>query len=166
MTTGFIHETQVSATVEWYTPQWIFDALGVTFDLDPCSPVLTETAVPARRRLTELDDGLTSEWHPDEFVWLNPPYGRKRILGWMTKMAEHNHGIALIPARTDAKWFQETAGPNRAYCFMSKRIRFISSITGEEATENPGFGSLLIGYGPRGTDAVKNAGLGPVMEMV
>ncbi len=23
---------------EWYTPPWLFEALGVTFDLDPCSP--------------------------------------------------------------------------------------------------------------------------------
>jgi len=27
-----------SQTVEWYTPPSIFEALGLSFDLDPCSP--------------------------------------------------------------------------------------------------------------------------------
>ncbi len=27
-----------SATVEWYTPPYIIEALGNDFDLDPCAP--------------------------------------------------------------------------------------------------------------------------------
>jgi DNA primase len=34
-------------SVEWYTPAWVFDALGLQFDLDPASPHDFETAVPA-----------------------------------------------------------------------------------------------------------------------
>ena len=32
------HEPSIGATSEWFTPPEIFDALGLTFDLDPCSP--------------------------------------------------------------------------------------------------------------------------------
>jgi hypothetical protein len=28
----------VGSSVEWYTPPEIFEALGLTFDLDPCAP--------------------------------------------------------------------------------------------------------------------------------
>lgn len=33
---------------EWYTPEWLFEALGVQFDLDPCSPGAPPSRVPAR----------------------------------------------------------------------------------------------------------------------
>ena len=32
-----VHERPVGATVEWYTPPELFDALGLTFDLDPAA---------------------------------------------------------------------------------------------------------------------------------
>jgi hypothetical protein len=32
------HENSIGESDEWYTPPEIFDALGLTFDLDPCSP--------------------------------------------------------------------------------------------------------------------------------
>ena len=35
---GFVHEAAVGNSVEWYTPKSVFDALGVGFDLDVCSP--------------------------------------------------------------------------------------------------------------------------------
>ena len=37
---GFVHEAAVGNSVEWYTPKSVFDALGVGFDLDVCSPGL------------------------------------------------------------------------------------------------------------------------------
>ena len=49
---GFVHEAAVSNSVEWYTPKSVFDALGVGFDLDVCSPGLDKTWVPAERALT------------------------------------------------------------------------------------------------------------------
>ena len=32
------HESQNSKSVDWYTPSWIFDRIGLQFDLDPCQP--------------------------------------------------------------------------------------------------------------------------------
>ena len=66
---GFVHEAAVGNSVEWYTPKSVFDALGVGFDLDVCSPGLDKTWVPAERALTIAEDGLTSPWNG--FVWCN-----------------------------------------------------------------------------------------------
>ncbi len=32
------HEPSIGASDEWFTPQNYFDALGIEFALDPCSP--------------------------------------------------------------------------------------------------------------------------------
>ena len=45
------YENSIGETSEWYTPRAIFDALGVVFDLDPCSPG-AEHWVPARKVYT------------------------------------------------------------------------------------------------------------------
>jgi hypothetical protein len=47
---------------EWYTPSWVFEALGAEFDLDPCSPGVPPSTVPARALFTKADNGLAREW--------------------------------------------------------------------------------------------------------
>jgi hypothetical protein len=45
--------------VDWYTPDSIFSALGITFDLDPCAPPLpAATWIPAAYRISLPNDGL------------------------------------------------------------------------------------------------------------
>jgi len=79
---------------EWYTPRWIFDAAGLTFDLDVCAPVAPEfRTCPARRYLTVLDDGLTAPW--DGLVWMNSPYSGPAP--WVDRFAAHGNGLALLP---------------------------------------------------------------------
>ena len=55
------HEPSIGASDDWYTPPFIFAALGLTFDLDPCSPG-PDHWVPARRVFTRADDGLAQAW--------------------------------------------------------------------------------------------------------
>jgi len=55
------HEPCIGATDDWYTPPNIFDALGLIFDLDPCSPGPAHW-VPARKIYTKEDDGLVQPW--------------------------------------------------------------------------------------------------------
>ncbi len=62
---------------------------------------------------TAPEDGLTLDWRAcllgASLVFVNPPYGRA-IPPWAAKMAmEGRRGaeiVALLPARTDAGWFQ------------------------------------------------------------
>lgn len=161
---GFTHESSVNQSQEWFTPPEMFEALGLTFDLDPCSPGQGKSFVPARRVLTKEDDGLTTPWGDPAttMVFMNPPYGRLTA-PFMRKFAEHGNGIALVFARTDTKWFQESAGEADVVCFISGRVRFFKGNTTDRAG-TPGAGSMLVAYGREAADAVLNSGLGLCFE--
>ena len=107
---GFAHEPPASKNVEWYTPPWVFEALGerIDFDLDPCHPEGDRLPwIPAWDVYTRQDDGLAQPWWGR--VWLNPPYGTETPR-WLAKMAAHRDGIALVFARTDPAWFHGREG--------------------------------------------------------
>src|SRR5690606_38163062 len=66
---------QVNEGDEWYTPRWLFDALGIRFSIDVCAPLdRTFSSVPAERHFTIEDDGLAQPW--EGTVWRNPPYSK------------------------------------------------------------------------------------------
>ena len=154
MTKGFVHETVVSNSVEWYTTKSVFDALGCEFDLDVCSPGLDKTWVPAQRCLTPEDNGLTSEWN--DFVWCNPPYGRG-IEHWIEKCRKHGNGLALVPARTDTKWFQDFAPTCDAILFMRGRIKFHAGDKYALNAGSPGVGSVFMGWGDYAAMVLRDA---------
>lgn len=128
---------------EWYTPQWIIEALG-PFDLDPCSPLPHKRPYDiAPTCYTEQDDGLKHEWFGT--VWLNPPYSRKLLNQFVTKLAEHNNGIALLVNRTDNVLFQDIIFQKAAsLLFMRNRVKFTRP---NGTTGNPFFGSVLVAFG-------------------
>lgn len=119
--TAFIPAAGISnENDEWYTPAWMFQALRVTFDLDPCSPGVPPSSVPALRHLTKADNGLAAEWSGR--VWLNPPFSSKR--DWYARLVEHGNGIALMPARTETHDFQDYMNAAQALLFVKGRIYF------------------------------------------
>ncbi len=89
---------------ERYTPRWVFDGLDLEFDLDPASPVDGGDCVPARRKLTRLEDGLAHEWNG--VVWLNPPFSESTA--WARKFRDHGNGVFLGPV-ANASWWLELA---------------------------------------------------------
>lgn len=100
-----------SATPEWSTPQWLFDALDAefSFSLDPCC---THENAKCDKHFTREDNGLLRSW-AGETVWMNPPYGDE-IGAWMAKAhgAAENEGalvVCLVPARTDTAWWHNYA---------------------------------------------------------
>jgi phage N-6-adenine-methyltransferase len=60
-----------SASVEWPTPQGVFDELNKEFNftLDPCA---THENAKCQRHFTKEDDGLSQDWGK-ETVFMNPP---------------------------------------------------------------------------------------------
>lgn len=54
----------------WYTPSWVFEGLGLMFDLDVAAPAEPLPWIPARMSYTVADDGLSLPWHGT--VWCNP----------------------------------------------------------------------------------------------
>jgi hypothetical protein len=114
------HWETPGASDEWYTPKYIFDALDCEFDLDVASPP-RQTHVPCRARLTS--NSLEAEWAG--FVWMNPPFGgRNGVVPWLNKFFEHHSGIALVPDRTSAPWFQTAALQADALLFLSPKVKF------------------------------------------
>jgi hypothetical protein len=143
--TGFTHEDALNETKEWYTPPEIFVGLGLTFDLDPCSPPGGPMHVPfraSRKYYTYEDNGLVQPWRGR--VWMNPPYGPD-LPAWMGRLAAHGDGIALVFARTDTEWFHEYVVDAGAVAFIRGRVRFIKP----DGTPggSPGAGSMLVAYG-------------------
>jgi hypothetical protein len=145
-------EPNIGATNDWYTPKYIFDALGVTFDLDVASPP-RQTHVPCVARLTS--GALEAEW--SGFIWMNPPFGgRNGLVPWLQKFFAHGNGVALTPDRTSAPWWQEFA-PKADGVLFTPKIRFErpDGSTGD----SPSNGTTLMAAGIRGRDALRRAAL-------
>ncbi len=165
MTRGFTHESTYNESKEWYTPRRIFDALGLEFDLDPCSPGKNIIPwIPAKRHLTYLDNGLNAHW--EGRIWMNPPYGQDTPK-WMEHLSVVGNGIALVFARTDVRWFHDYAISANAMCFIEGRIQFIKAPQAADYANGvriqlgtPGAGSLLLAWGDDCTRAVLDCGLG------
>lgn len=131
-------------SVEWYTPRWIFDALDLTFDLDPASPHDMPSEVPAITKYTVFDDGLSKAWHGR--VWLNPPYGPETG-AWIRRFLDHGNGIALVFSRTDTSWCQEAMQSAAATLFMAGRIDFIPGLENQHKKSRCGAGTVLFAMG-------------------
>lgn len=151
---GFSHESPSSTSIDWYTPQWIFDRLGLSFDLDPCQPETPISWIPAAKTYSLKDDGLASPW--DGLVWLNPPYG-KETSAWLEKMHKHRNGISLVFARTDCRWFHDYVAKADAILFLSGRVRFVDGL-GLTGGSGAGSGSMLVAWGKHGVSALQGMG--------
>ena len=98
----FSHPVQSQDTDERYTPKWVFDGLGMTFDLDPCSPVAGGDCVPATAKYTADDDGLSQPWHGT--VWVNPPFSA--ATPFADRFLAHGDGVFLGPV-ANSRWAQD-----------------------------------------------------------
>ena len=112
----------------WSTPQSFFDELDkrFKFTLDVCA--LSENA-KCETFFTPEIDGLQQKWAGT--CWMNPPYGRE-IGQWVRKAhIEASTGnckvVALLPARTDTKWFHELILRKYEVEFIKGRLRFSDS---------------------------------------
>jgi hypothetical protein len=158
------HEQSKGKTDEWYTPPHVFDALGCEFTMDVSSPGQCHTPwIPAEDFL--VFKSLERGWRG--FIWMNPPFGgRNGLVPWLYKFFSHGNGIALVPDRTSAPWWQEYAPRADLALFISPKLRFIG---GQEAADlglvdkvgdqgkSPAQGTTLLASGPRAVEALKVA---------
>lgn len=151
MTVGMgSHQSAAMLNDEWLTPPHIIEALG-EFDLDPCAPI-TRPWDTAKNHYTVIDNGLSQKW--EGRVWCNPPYGLEAAK-WLSKLAEHGQGIALIFARTETKmFFQEVWPKASAVLFLEGRLYF-HYVDGTKAKANSGAPSVLVAYGSDDAKALK-----------
>ncbi len=142
------------ATVDWITPKEIIAALG-PFDFDPCSSD-TQPWPTATRMLKRADNGLAQLW--EGRTWCNPPYGNETG-AWLSKLAAHGNGIALIFARTETAMFVDHVWHKAtALLFLAGRLYFHLP-NGDRASANAGGPSVLVAYGRRNLESLKNSGI-------
>ena len=116
-----------SKSKEWSTPQHFFDKLNDKFGpftLDPCANP-SNYKVP--KHFTAEEDGLEQDWR-GEVVFMNPPYGRA-IKDWIKKAYEESCKnnttvIALIPSRTDTKYWHDYVLKAHELYFVKGRLKF------------------------------------------
>lgn len=114
-----------SETNEWPTPQAFFDRLHAEFNftLDPCSDGVNNKCA---KYFTVEDDGLAQSWAPYT-TFMNPPYGRA-IGDWIKKAYEESQKgvtvVALIPARTDTKYWHDYVMKAAEIRFVKGRLKF------------------------------------------
>jgi hypothetical protein len=147
-----LHEQSAGATDEWYTPAHVFEALGCRFDMDVATTNPPVPWVPASRHL--WSNSLKQDWHG--FVWMNPPFGaRNGLLPWLEKFFTHANGIALVPDRTSAPWWQQYAIKADLWLFVSPKLKFID--TEGQPGESPAQGTCLMASGLTGMAALHEA---------
>jgi hypothetical protein len=148
-----LHEQSVGATDEWYTPSYVFNAMGCSFDCDVASPGRDVTPwIPAVEFVTKKS--LSLSWAG--FVWMNPPFGgRNGLIPWLEKFVGHGNGVCLVPDRTSAPWWQQFAPCMDLILFVNGKIKFIGA--DGELGKQPAQGTCLMALGARGREALWRA---------
>jgi hypothetical protein len=146
------HGNRIDKSDDWYTPKHVFDALGVRFDLDVAAPAEGPRYVPTSCWLSS--DGLEQDWRG--FVWMNPPFGHERAkIAWLGKFIEHGNGVALLPDRTSAFWWQWAAPQMDLILFVAPKIKF--ERPDGSIGEQPGTGTTLFALGEQAVEALRRA---------
>jgi len=104
---------------DYWTPTWIFDAMGLRFDLDVACPEGGAPWVPADRYYTQADDGLTAPWYGR--VWMNPPYSNTSP--WADRFLAHGNGVALVPV-AKSYWTGRVWGSNAGIVLTPANLKF------------------------------------------
>lgn len=112
-----------SDKMDWETPDHLFNGLDAEFGFTHDVAASAENA-KCENYFTEEDNGLMQPW--SGICWMNPPYGRA-VGDWMRKaVRESERGVtivALVPARTDTRWWHETAMKHEIR-FLARRLSF------------------------------------------
>ena len=114
----------------WETPQDLFDKLNLKykFTTDVCA---VKSNAKCKRYYSPSLDGLKQSWKGT--CWMNPPYGRTETGKWVEKAYTESRKqclvVALLPARTDTKWFHQFIynKPGVTIEFIKGRLKFGSS---------------------------------------
>jgi site-specific DNA-methyltransferase (adenine-specific) len=115
-----------SKSDDWETRWPFFKAIEREFGPFTCDVCATQANTKVGHFFSPEVDGLSQEWTGT--VLMNPPYGVE-LKKWMKKASEEAQKgatvIALIPARTDTKWwFDYVAHKAAEIRFLKGRLRF------------------------------------------
>jgi hypothetical protein len=168
------HEPSTGKSDDWYTPPEFFAALGLTFDLDPCSPGPGHW-VPARQIYTKKDNGLAQRWRG--IVFMNPPFGgRHGHVPWLVKFFEHANGIAIVRSYTSSDWWHDHMDKADMMLWPRGKTQFVPSeytrlqleaaaaAKGKVWRNAPGHGVVVVGMGDVACSALEQSKLGMIWD--
>lgn len=141
---------------EWETPQELFDRLNEEFNF-----TIDLAGNSINHKLQHYynleQNSLKQDWS-NQRAFLNPPYGK--IGQWLKKCAETQQEnkqlvippydislrviVALLPSRTDTKWFHEYCynKPDVDIRFIKGRLKF--ELGGEPVRNSAPFPSMIV----------------------
>ena len=105
---------------ECYTPKWLFDTLGLEFDLDVASSNHPLVNVPTKHKYTIDDDGLSQPWFGR--IWMNPPFSK--VTPWIDKWLEHGNGLCLVPLSSNGRWVNKLWDSDAGCCYLPPNMAF------------------------------------------
>lgn len=112
---------------DWGTPPELFNFLDEIFKFTIDGMATDETAMCCEFVSPE-ENFLKHEMH-GENIFMNPEYGRNIGL-YVSRLRDlcidNNTGVALVPARTETKWFQ-TCWQAEALIFLRGRLKFVGA---------------------------------------
>jgi len=113
-----------SATVEWPTPQDLFDKLDAEFGFTTDVAATPDNA-KCKHYYTQEQDGLKQTWRG--VCWMNPPYGRAMV-DWLKKAIRETWNgtttVCLIPARTNTTWWHDLCHAGEGRVIVRGRPKF------------------------------------------
>lgn len=130
----------------WRTPKNLLDLVREidAIGLDPATDA--DNPAGALMKYAPPLDGLSVPWGGHGLCYVNPPYGRA-LPAWTAKMALAGSAgvevVALLPARTDTRWWQHSVVTAHAICFWKGRLTFVG------APAPAPFPSAVAYWGPR-----------------
>ncbi len=113
-------EQQQITKDDHYTPKWIFDLLGLRFDIDVASPPGGIPWIPADKYYTQADDGLLQPWYGR--IWCNPPFSKPGP--WADRMIEHQNGI-LLACVSKSAWMDRVWASNASIHLLQYEMFFV-----------------------------------------
>lgn len=134
---------------DYYTPRWLFEALGLSFDVDVAAPPGGVPWIPAQRSFSMLEDGLSAPWIGR--VWMNPPFSDPTP--WVDRFLRHRHGVALLPV-VRSRWMTSVWNSDGALTLTPYNMKF------ERGAETLSilWNTCLLAFGPECVEAVGRIG--------
>lgn len=134
-----------SGSTEWETPDALFKKYDnlYHFTIDVCA---TAENTKCKKYFSPADNGLAQDWAG--VCWMNPPYGRG-VEPWIKKAYESVQSgavvVALLPVRTDTKWFHRYIYGKAEIYFLEGRVKFAQGEKSGPAT----FPSMIVVWDKR-----------------
>lgn len=139
---------EVYTSDDYWTPKWVFEKLGLEFDIDVACPPEGPANTPCKQWFTQAQDGLAQDWVGR--VFMNPPFSNTNP--WAQKFIKHRNGIALTVVGKSA-WCDTLFATADCMLLLPRSMKF-----DQGAIFLP---TALWAYGVENAQALRNSGIGP-----